>query len=134
MIAPPTKRPRSNDDSVLPLINIVFLLLIFFMLAGVLTQKPPFELKAPSTAETQDQTQLQRQVLEVAADGRFAFAGKPIQRDELSDTLTNWPDDKPLQIRADASIKANELTGLFAALRRAGVSEVNLLTRHEQQR
>jgi biopolymer transport protein ExbD len=132
MIVPPPKRPRSTEENVLPLINIVFLLLIFFMLAGVLAQNPPFELTAPDTAETEHSAQLQRQVLAVAADGRLAFAGEPIERDGLGEALADWPDDKPLQIRADSSIKAESLTGLFTALRRAGISEVDLLTRHEE--
>ena len=132
MIVPPPKRPRSTEENVLPLINIVFLLLIFFMLAGVLAQNPPFELNSPATAETEEAAQLQRQVLAVAADGRLAFAGEPIERDDLAEALADWPDDKPLQIRADGGIKAESMTGLFAALRSAGISEVDLLTRHEE--
>lgn len=132
MIVAPPKRPRSTEENVLPLINIVFLLLIFFMLAGVLAQNPPFELSAPHTAETEGSAQIERQVLAVAADGRLAFAGQPIERADLADALSDWPQDKPLQIRADGSLKADSMTGLFAALRSAGISEVDLLTRHEQ--
>ena len=132
MIVPPPKRPRSTEENVLPLINIVFLLLIFFMLAGVLAQNPPFELNSPATAETEGSAQLERQVLAVAADDRLAFAGDPIERDDLAEALADWPDDKPLQIRADGGLTAASMTGLFAALRRAGISEVDLLTRHEE--
>ena len=32
---------RSEDDRILPLINVVFLLLIFFMLAGKLSASDP---------------------------------------------------------------------------------------------
>lgn len=131
MIVPPPKRPRSTEENVLPLINIVFLLLIFFMLAGVLAQNPPFELQAPATAQARDSTQIQRKLFAVAADGRLAFAGQPIERDGLADALADWPDDEPLQIRADGKMKANALTELLAAVRAAGIAEVDLLTRHE---
>lgn len=132
MIVAPPKRPRSTEENVLPLINIVFLLLIFFMLAGVLARNPPFELSAPQTAETEASTQIEHQVLSVAADGRLAFAGQPIERADLADALSGWPQDKVLQIRADGGLKANTMTGLFAALRNAGIDEVDLLTRHQQ--
>ncbi|WP_111748505.1 ExbD/TolR family protein [Salinisphaera orenii] len=132
MIIAPPKRPRSTEDSLLPLINIVFLLLIFFMLAGVLTQKPPFELRTPSTADINGAAQLQHKVLDVGVDGHLAFAGQPIKRDELGKALADWPQDKSLQIRAAADIKAGQLSSLFAALRRAGISQVDLLTRHKQ--
>lgn len=132
MIVAPPKRPRSTEENVLPLINIVFLLLIFFMLAGVLAQNPPFELTPPQTAETEDSAQLERQVLTVAADGRLAFAGEPIERADLAAALADWPTDKPLQIRADGHLKADAMTGVFATLRSAGIGEVDLLTRHEK--
>jgi len=130
MIIAPPKRPRSNDDSILPLINIVFLLLIFFMLAGVLAQSPPFEMTPPSTAKTQDKAQLDNRVLSIAADGRMALGGSEIQTDELANALDDWPKDKPLQIRADGALKAEALTELFTTLRASGVAEVNLLTQH----
>lgn len=115
----------------LPLINIVFLLLIFFMLAGVLAQNPPFRLHPPKTAQTEASSRLDRRVLAVAADGRLAIAGETVQRDALAEALADWPEDKALQIRADGKLKANELTGLFEALRRAGIREVDLLTQHD---
>ena len=133
MIVAPPKRPRSNDDSILPLINIVFLLLIFFMLAGVLASNPPFEMTPPSTAETQDKVQIENRVLSIAADGRLAFGGEEIERSALAEALADWPDDKPLQIRADGQLKASALTELFATLRAAGLAEVNLLTQHKDQ-
>ena len=35
------KPPRSSDDGLIPMINIVFLLLIFFMIAGQIAQQEP---------------------------------------------------------------------------------------------
>ncbi|ERJ19143.1 biopolymer transport protein ExbD/TolR [Salinisphaera shabanensis T35B1] len=131
MIVAPPKRPRSTEENVLPLINIVFLLLIFFMLAGVLAQNPPFELTPPATADTEQSTQLENKVLAMAADGRLAFGGEPIEREALPEALADWPDDKPLQIRADGGLKADALGELFATLRGAGIAEVNLLTQHK---
>ena len=51
-----TKARSGNDDNVIPLINIVFLMLIFFMLAGQITSTdllnvmpPTSEIQAPTT-------------------------------------------------------------------------------------
>ena len=130
MIVAPPKRPRSTEENILPLINIVFLLLIFFMLAGVLAQKPPFELTPPATTDAEQSTQLENKVLAVAGDGRLAFGGEPITREALPQALADWPNDKPLQIRADGGLKADALGSLFTTLRGAGIAEVNLLTQH----
>ncbi|MCG8693196.1 MAG: biopolymer transporter ExbD, partial [Minwuiales bacterium] len=40
---------RSDDDRILPLINVVFLLLIFFMLAGRLSAGDPFRVDPPAS-------------------------------------------------------------------------------------
>jgi len=140
MILPPPKRPRSTEENILPLINIVFLLLIFFMLAGVLAKSPPFELTPPDTHETGNPAQLDNQVLAVAADGRIAFGGETFGRANdnnttntaLTEALADWPQDTPLQVRADGQLKSAELTALFTTLRRAGIVEIDLLTRHRE--
>ena len=45
----PTRKPDS-EERVLPLINVVFLLLIFFMLAGRLSEAELFEVTPPESA------------------------------------------------------------------------------------
>ena len=43
-------RPKTSEEGVLPLINVVFLLLIFFMLAGRLASVDPFRTEPPLSA------------------------------------------------------------------------------------
>ena len=43
-------RPRNEDERILPLINVVFLLLIFFMLAGRLSASDPFQVEPPRSS------------------------------------------------------------------------------------
>ena len=48
-------RALDSDAGILPLINVVFLLLIFFMIAGQLAEQAPFEVEPPaSDAEAED--------------------------------------------------------------------------------
>lgn len=129
MVLPTPKRPRRTEDNILPLINIVFLLLIFFMLAGALHTRPPFTLTPPETAHADD-SELEPDLLSIAADGRMALGSVAISRDELSVRLEGWNPGLPLQIKADAALPARELTQLLTDLRAAGVAEVRLLTLH----
>ena len=43
-------RPRNDEERILPLVNVVLLLLIFFMLAGRLAASDPFEIAPPRSA------------------------------------------------------------------------------------
>lgn len=129
MIVAPPKRPDRTEENILPLINIVFLLLIFFMLAGALNTRPPFPLNPPETANAED-AQPQPDTLSVAADGRLAFGSEAIIADALPELLADWKQNQPLQVKADTALPARELTALLADLRAAGVAEVHLLTVH----
>lgn len=126
---PPIPRRATNaEDNVLPLINVVFLLLIFFMVSGTLIQEPPFALTPPTTrhAEPLDSRQ---EYLAIGADGRLAWMGEAIQPDALADRLSRRErPDAPLQVRADRRLEARSLTELLAELRAGGVARIQLLT------
>ena len=47
MRLPRRSRARATDENVVPLINIVFLLLVFFMLTGTLRPAEPFDVTPP---------------------------------------------------------------------------------------
>lgn len=133
MIVPPPKNHRSLDDSILPLINIVFLLLIFFVIAGVITRSAPFDLTLPASTRIEDQALPEEQILAVSADGQLAFAGEIVDSAELDALFADWPAGQALQIRADSDLRADALSQLLGRLRTAGVAEVRLLTRHQAE-
>ena len=67
-------RARPKADSIVPMINVVFLLLIFFMMTARITQPAPFDVtppKAQSEQEPQDAA-----TLYVAADGQLGLDGQ----------------------------------------------------------
>lgn len=127
MLVPPPKRERNFEDNILPLINVVFLLLIFFMLAGSLHTRAPFDLKPPDTANAAD-TELRAGVLAVSADGQLALGGEIVDKAELRRRLAERDANQPLQIKADADLPADRLAELLALVREAGIAKVQLMT------
>ena len=63
----------NDDDRILPLINVVFLLLIFFMVVGSLSATDPFQI-SPPTSVNGDAGDPKDVVLLIGADGRPALA------------------------------------------------------------
>ena len=56
-LSPRPRRAQGDDERVLPLINVVFLLLIFFMLAGQFASADPFRIEPPvSRSEGQSES------------------------------------------------------------------------------
>ncbi|MBU2955062.1 ExbD/TolR family protein [Marinobacter sp. F3R08] len=116
------------EDALLPLINLVFLLLMFFIVAGQLADTPLPEL--PATARAVDQ-QSPHADLVVKADGEWSIAGEVVAKDALLTHLPEPQEKQPLRIAADESITMADLETLFRLLERGGYVDILLLTEPE---
>lgn len=113
------------EDALLPLINLVFLLLMFFIVAGQLTNEPLPEL--PGTETSQEQQSPEADLM-VRADGQWLVEGAPQTPDRLLSALPAPDDTQPLKIAADQSLTMADLEALLRVLERGGYSDVLLLT------
>ncbi|WP_199457755.1 MULTISPECIES: ExbD/TolR family protein [unclassified Marinobacter] len=113
------------EDALLPLINLVFLLLIFFIVAGQLTNEPLPELPG---AARQQQKRAPEADLMVAADGQWKVQGKVLGEEQLLAALPQPDDNNPLRIAADQSLTMSDLEALLSVLEQGGYTEVLLLT------
>ena len=112
----------------LPLINVVFLLLIFFMLAGQLASTDPFPTEPPRSA-SEGMTQERRMVVHLGADGRLAFNGAIVDEAALRDAVARHGPSPAVQLKADSRADAPRMVRTMELLRSAGVERVDLLTR-----
>lgn len=123
-------RPKSDDERILPLINVVFLLLIFFMLAGKLAAIDPIEVTPPRSASegTPDTREL---VIVIGAKGDLAFDGERIDQASLEETIAKrLIGDANLQVwlKADSGADSVQVITIMEILHEAGVERLKLLT------
>lgn len=126
----PARRPRNDDDAVMPLINIVFLLLIFFMIAGKLSAADPFEISPPSSRSAVN-TETGSLTLLVGARGELALNGKELDEADLRTALADRFRGDPgivLRLKADGGAKAADIIEVMEIIREAGAGELDLLT------
>lgn len=117
-----TTRRGSRDGNIVPMINVVFLLLVFFLMTAQITPPEPIDVRPPSSlADTSEA--LPEGVLFIGADGSLAF--ESTRGEAVFDHL---PTDAPLSIRADRDVDAQALAALLPRLAALGVSDVTLLT------
>ncbi|MBK1697774.1 ExbD/TolR family protein [Rhodovibrio salinarum] len=123
----PTHRPA--PESTIALINVVFLLLIFFMLAGQLRQSPPFEV-APPRSDSEDAADNSPATLAVGTDGQLALGGARVTLETLTKALGERDGGIPerLRLKADSQVPATRVIALMSELRAAGVKRISLLT------
>jgi biopolymer transport protein ExbD len=125
-------RPRKREmpENTIPLINVVFLLLIFFMLAGRLSQPEPFGVTPPQSA-SQQQPGEQDTVVYVGADGTLALGREKLPLSELPGALAaaRGESDQPVRLKADAEAEANRVIRVMETLKKAGITQVVVLTK-----
>ncbi|PIE36733.1 MAG: hypothetical protein CSA54_03485 [Gammaproteobacteria bacterium] len=125
MIKIPQPEKSKAPENTLPMINVIFLLLIFFMLAGAFTRPEPFAVQLPNAAQLAD-LQREEQLLYIAGNGEIALNQRPLSLDELAAVVANWQ-GQPLQVKADADMPAERLIAVVEVLAEAGISQVQLL-------
>lgn len=113
------------EDALLPLINLVFLLLMFFIVAGQLADEPLPELPGSQSSPHQQAPQAD---LVVTAEGRWRIRAEPVTEQQLAARLPAPSDDHPLRIAAADSLTMSDLEYLFQVLERLGYTEILLLT------
>ena len=129
MQIPLRENPR-RDGNVLPLINIVFLMLIFFLLAGTIAPKTDFDL-TPATSRNSPAATAPANAVYVSQEGFISVAGTEIVEDEVSDALASLAahlDGRPLEIVADHEADATLVLTIAETAKVAGIGRVKLIT------
>lgn len=125
---PAPKKPRA--ESIVPMINVVFLLLVFFLMTAHISQPAPFEIEPPIASTAEPTAQDAPAVLYLGKDGTMQF------RDLLGETalgaLAQLSASIPiLQIRIDAKLDGDRLAQVMRHLTHAGFDSVEIVVTTE---
>ncbi len=124
------QRP-TQDINVSPLIDIVFILLIFFIVTTVFVKETGVEVRRPQASASAD---LAREALyfAVTADGRVMYGGTDVGvngvRGVVGRQLRDAP-DLPVIIQADRAVSLDLYVQVHDAALAAGAVQVQLATR-----
>ncbi len=125
-----SRRPRNDDERILPLINVVFLLLIFFMLAGQFSAADPFRI-VPPQSQGQGSVAVEELVVQIADEGGAALDGVILDDAGLKATVAEriaGREDMNIRLKADGAAPALRVVAVMELLREAGVEKLQLLT------
>lgn len=117
--------------NLMPLIDMVFLLLIFFLVATTFAQEErEINLQLPSTSLVQPISAPPRQVIiNILADGRTKVSGRVCTREQLEAMLRSVVRDEPdreVLIRADERSIVKYFAGVASLCRKVGIGELKL--------
>jgi len=124
-------RRSGQAPNLTPLIDIVFLLLVFFMLTAhfVKDEGLPIELpEAVSAVSLEEQEPLE---VEIKLSGQLTIAGELVALEGLAKHLTGLlanRDEKRIVIRGDAGVTLGDSVKVIDAARQAGAAGVDIIT------
>ena len=123
------KRIRHGINLV-PLINIVFLLLIFFMLSSTLITPDKFDIQLPESDKGDSHESVPIVIL-LRGDGTIALNNVAASLTELSDLLVSEIEAgalPELMVRADALANTKDVVAVLRQAKIAGIEAVALAT------
>lgn len=130
-------RPRNREElslDITPLIDVVFLMLIFFMVSTTFVHQSNLKITLPESSQNAQSEQSQQLELTITADGEYFLNGKPLvnrKRDTIEKALSKeWDQAKPvpLVVRADAKTPHEDVVRALDAAGRVGISQVAIAT------
>ena len=119
-------RRKSNREPTIALINIVFLMLVFFMVAGTLTRPADPALELVETRSLEGRAPAD--ALVVHADGRLEQGGQGFADAARYMAAQPEADRATVRLMPDRALPAQALVRLTRALRDAGAERVLLVT------
>ena len=126
----PEREPIDDSDNMLPLINVVFLLLIFFIMVGAFHSVDLFEVEPPESRSAEGNEEEPPLVL-VGADGRLAIGERQVDELDLQLVVSDLLAEQPgavVRIKADLRSEARRVVEVMEMLNAMGVEQVLLLT------
>ena len=125
---------RQHPETIIALIDVVFFLLVFFMLIGRMDATSPFEVM-PARAVTGADMPAGGATLSIGAEGELALDGTVVDRgDALERIAAMLAEDPALLIRVNAHRDAQlrELLPLVARIEALGARDVMLVVTPEE--
>ena len=116
-----------NEDNLLPLVNIIFLLLIFFMLAGVIAKQKELHNVNLASATIEEYIENDKNTLFINADESLTLNDQSISQSMLKEKLILLKTDNIL-IAADGSLKSSSLNKILLILSDSKIKSVTLLS------
>lgn len=113
------------EDALLPLINLVFLLLMFFLVAGQLSDEPLPGL--PAGPGDGDRAPARADLI-ITEDGRWRVNGETLPANALPKTLPKPSADEPLRVAAAGQLTMARLEPMLEQLEQRGYANILLLT------
>jgi biopolymer transport protein ExbD len=131
-----SKQREEPEVSLTPLIDVVFLLLIFFMVSTTFRKESEFHIELPEATQQPASGQAQRLEIVIDVRGRYAINEQLLADSRLETLKTAMQGfagnsrDIPVMIRADAKTEHQAVVKVMDAAGQLGFHQLGIVTVH----
>ena len=118
------------QPDILPFINCIFLLLIFFLLTSNFIFQSGIKISLPR-AVTSEVLQENTAIIIITSDNRFYLNQTPVTLIELKSKLEKMSALEPILIKADREVILSKIVNIWDFCRSIGIKQVNIATNQE---
>ena len=127
----PNNRRGKTEVSLTPLVDIVFILLIFFLITSTFVQNPGIEVELPKATSTSAKVESDNIIMAVTKDGVVIHEGKPMSPESLRARLAEHfknRADQMVVIQADATAHHGKVVEVMDIAQSAGFHRLAIAT------
>ena len=120
------KKKRRVLINITSLIDVMFLLLIFFMVTSTFLDQPGMKLELPS-AESAEVARIEKLVLYISSDDLVVFNNDQIALDDLEETLRSAMseiEDRTLVLNADREVQHGTVIRVMDIAKKIGLEKL----------
>lgn len=124
------RRHNHSHMNIAPLVDVVFLLLLFFMLTSHLMQEPAIKIKLPESKTAEAKSDTVRTIL-ITKTGEIYFMDKRVDLNKLQMAIKEALKDTQadfLRVKADRDADVGTLISVIDEVRLAGVRNYSIVT------
>ncbi len=124
---------RSRETAmpdITPLIDVVFLLLIFFMVSTVFKKDElALLLSLPTVTEGEAQSQAKKTIILELSTKEIAYNGKKVTFENIGTDLSKVTDKKtPVELRVDKDVRYERVVKVLDELKKQKLNNLSLIT------
>ena len=124
------KSPRKISINLTPLIDVLFILIIFFTVSSTFLEQPGIELKLPEAESSQSHT-AQKVIIYVDKDENLFLNDDSVTIDNLVksvESLISAQTDKSVVLHADQQVSHGIIINIMDRLRKQGIYKIVIST------
>lgn len=130
----PRKQYASQSINITPLIDIVFLLLVFFMLTSHFINEKNVEITLPEAESGVENNAGQMELVSIKEDGSLFHGDTPLSAGQLKSLLVRLArDEQPLMLKVDEQAPFEPVMALMDQARQQGVLSIGFAVQEPEE-